>query len=339
MNRDLEHLQGQSALMQHIAEELLLEGHGLSSPGLAWGKAGIALALGRYGHRQGDAYLEERAVLLLEECLLYRGRDYSLAEGWSGIGLVLMALIEEEVLEADYHELLGEQHQQLEHLCRGALACEGRVAPLLWDWVEYLLRYEEAFPPSELATLRLALVEHIEETLLGLLSDRRGRLATRAQCPSGGALVQLLLRYLVHCQSCGREPHRGLLELYATAYWDGALPSSLPLGLLLARSPLGLDELAQLNQAAALEALAYEQQPTLGELLPLLALLDLKRPEEQELLQRCHQYLGLDLHSEETLSRLLPMGAPRPSYACGLAGLLLHLLALEAPNYTPYIIL
>lgn len=325
--------------MRRISEELLLEGISLSSPGLSSGRAGVALSLGLYSLAEADEYLQERSVEFVEECLLYQGEDYSLSQGWCGIALCLLRLIQAGLLEADYHELLGAQHQELERLCRQILGGNG-VISLAYDGALYLHHYAELFPSEQIYTLGEGLLQQMAEVLTGAILNRCGSIELRAQAGRGTELVRAMIRYLYACQVYGSDPSGELLQAYGRAYSMGALPSSLCLGLLLARSATSLEPLAQLNLEKGMEGIQYVSSPELGTILEVLNLLDPSSPKNLVLLHTCHQMIGIGTRVQESLLlRALPPRGSRHSYSSGLSGLLLHLLDLEHPGYSQHIII
>lgn len=94
-----------------LKEGLLLNGCSCVAPGLAQGKAGIALSLFAFARMTGDEQLEERAFCLMQQALVYGGKNINFQVGNPGVGFVLIHLIREHFIEADFDELFGEQHR------------------------------------------------------------------------------------------------------------------------------------------------------------------------------------------------------------------------------------
>lgn len=94
-----------------LIDFLLLNAYSCGSPGLANGKAGMSLALFEIAGKLNDEALEEHAFELLQEALIYSGKNISFGNGNAGIGFSLLYLVRNKLIEADYMELFGD-HQQ-----------------------------------------------------------------------------------------------------------------------------------------------------------------------------------------------------------------------------------
>ena len=94
------------ANIRKLIDYTLLNACSINSSGLYNGKAGIALALFEAARYLQDEYIEEQAFDLLQEALVSKTEDISFESGLSGIGYVLLHLIEGEFIEADFDEQL-----------------------------------------------------------------------------------------------------------------------------------------------------------------------------------------------------------------------------------------
>lgn len=83
----------------------------VNSAGLYNGKAGLSLALFEASKYLQDESVEEKAFNLLQEALVVKHSDLNFENGLSGIGHVLLYLIENEYIEADFDEIFGTQHE------------------------------------------------------------------------------------------------------------------------------------------------------------------------------------------------------------------------------------
>lgn len=81
--------------------------------GLYNGKAGLALSLFEVSRYLQDEEIENKAFGLLQESLLGRTKDCSFENGLSGIGYVLLYLMENGMVEADFEEMFGEKHEKI----------------------------------------------------------------------------------------------------------------------------------------------------------------------------------------------------------------------------------
>jgi hypothetical protein len=101
------------ANIRKLIDYTLLNACSINSSGLYNGKAGIALALFEAARYLQDEYIEEQAFDLLQEALVNKTEDISFESGLSGIGYVLLYLIENEFIEADFDELFEEQLEKI----------------------------------------------------------------------------------------------------------------------------------------------------------------------------------------------------------------------------------
>lgn len=91
-----------------LTDYILLNSCSTSSLGLYNGKAGMALALFEVAKSLQDEYIEEQASELLQESLLSKNDDIGFENGLSGIGYVLLYLIENNFVDANFEELFGD---------------------------------------------------------------------------------------------------------------------------------------------------------------------------------------------------------------------------------------
>jgi len=85
----------------------------VNSVGLYNGKAGISLSLFIASEFFQDEYMEEKAYNLLLESLVISSRDISFENGLSGIGYVLLYLIENKYLDAKFDEMFGKECEDI----------------------------------------------------------------------------------------------------------------------------------------------------------------------------------------------------------------------------------
>jgi len=91
-----------------LIDYILLNAYSVGSTGFYNGKAGLSLCLFEMARLRNDERLEEHAFELLQESLLTKNNDISFENGLSGIGFVLLYLINHHFIEADFHELFHE---------------------------------------------------------------------------------------------------------------------------------------------------------------------------------------------------------------------------------------
>lgn len=101
------------ANIRKLIDYTLLNACSVNSSGLYNGKAGISLALFVAARYLQDEYIEEQAFKLLQEALLSKADDISFENGLSGIGYVLLYIIENDFIEADFNELFSKQIEKI----------------------------------------------------------------------------------------------------------------------------------------------------------------------------------------------------------------------------------
>ena len=99
------------SLIHNLTNYLLLNAYSFRSNGLYNGKAGVSLCLFELSRHNNDEKVEEHALELLQESLALsdKTKDIYWEDGLSGIGFVLLYLIVNKFLDADFEELFGEQ--------------------------------------------------------------------------------------------------------------------------------------------------------------------------------------------------------------------------------------
>jgi hypothetical protein len=100
-------------IIRKLVDYILLNACSVSSSGLYNGKAGMALALFETARYLQDEYIEEQALNLLQEALLSKTDDIGFENGLSGIGYVLLYLIENDFIDADFEEIFGEKFKKI----------------------------------------------------------------------------------------------------------------------------------------------------------------------------------------------------------------------------------
>lgn len=154
-------------LIRKISDFVLLNAYSTESSGFYNGKAGISLALFEVSRLLKDEYLEEHAFELLQEALLYKGDDMSFASGYFGISFVLHYLVENDFVEADIDDLLGEQEQKIQLASREVIPISQLAVSTLSTCIDrlYLLRCASERNREEIEQLEAYLFSSSEEEL------------------------------------------------------------------------------------------------------------------------------------------------------------------------------
>lgn len=102
-----------NTIIRKLVDYSLLNAYSVNSSGFYNGKIGISLALFEAARYLNDDYIESQAFELLQEALLCKSEDISFENGLSGIGYVLIYLIENKFIDADFWELFAEKHKKI----------------------------------------------------------------------------------------------------------------------------------------------------------------------------------------------------------------------------------
>lgn len=314
-------------IASRLSDYLLLNAHCLSHSGLANGKAGVALAIGLLGKCTDDEYLQEQCINILEEALLYKGKDLSFDDGWAGICWALLILLKEEVLDADYLELVGEPHRAIEATLQNLPSRQSLSPSLILGLIRMLSEYQTLYPSSEICTIINDSREVLEarmQTILELwLSSSASK---RVEVVRASELIEMLVQYLQYCNGFPHTPNQKILSRYEGCFHTGQLPSDLRLGLLLERQ--GYRGVA-VEPNLSLGRKQFEYPSTLRNVLDVLEILRCINlsDERRELMLSLEESIGVSHKFDESkLIKHLKMGEQRVGYAYGIARLVTYLL-------------
>lgn len=108
--------------IRQIVDYALLNAFSVQSKGFSDGKAGLAVALFEVSRLLQDEYIEEQAFELLQEALLGISGELDFEHGEMGIGFVLLYLLQNGFLEADFEEIFGERLKRIVAVLEQAVA-------------------------------------------------------------------------------------------------------------------------------------------------------------------------------------------------------------------------
>lgn len=97
--------------VRKLVEFMLLNGYSLDRPGLVCGKAGVSLSLFEAARFLEDESIETYAFDLFKEVLAWNTEKYNFDSGKAGIAWTLLYLINNQLIDANYRELCGDEHQ------------------------------------------------------------------------------------------------------------------------------------------------------------------------------------------------------------------------------------
>lgn len=135
------------ATIRKLVDYVLINACSVNSTGLYNGKAGLALSLFEVARYLQDEYIEEQAFDLLQESLLTKNKNINFENGLSGVGYVLLYLIENKFVDADFEELFGEKIEKI--LVDIDKLKEKPVALLSFIRMTYFLASVKSFRPVD----------------------------------------------------------------------------------------------------------------------------------------------------------------------------------------------
>jgi GT2 family glycosyltransferase len=103
----------QESHIRKLTDYILLNVSSVNSSGLYNGKTGMVLALFEVANYLQDESIYNRAFDLLQKVLVTETEDIGFENGLSGIGYMLLYLIENEIIDADFEEIFGSQCEKI----------------------------------------------------------------------------------------------------------------------------------------------------------------------------------------------------------------------------------
>lgn len=103
----------QEQTIRKLTDYLLQRAGSVNSSGLYDGNAGLSLSLFEAARYLQDENIENKVFNLLQKALLTKNKDYHFENGLSGIGYVLLYLIENKFVDADFNEIYGKQYEKI----------------------------------------------------------------------------------------------------------------------------------------------------------------------------------------------------------------------------------
>ena len=313
-------------VINKFTDFLLLNANSVNSIGLYNGKAGISLCLFELAQYINDETLEELAFELLQEILALSSRNEKInfEGGLSGVGFVLLYLIQNQKIDADYGELFGEQNH--------------KIISRLQEQKDYSIK-DLAF----VIFLEL-LANSTNEEVINILIDRiligAGELLSKKlkiinSIDSGVVKLRVLNdldSYLKMLVLCRKSPRTELINRYAELYEKGKVASRFSTGYYLEK--LVLDENIRNTAQTIKENAVQNMHPdslTLSQSINLLYLLN----QENHCYQKQIELLEQDLFDfdnpdyEKNMIRLIRNQGLFAGYSSGITRLLLYWIYRE----------
>lgn len=220
-------------IIRKIVDHILLNACSVNLSGLYNGKAGMALALFESARYLQDEYINEQAVNLLQEALLTKTENVGFEDGLGGIGYVLLYLMHENLVDIDFGDLFGEQHDRI------LVYAESVKEP------SCLIRLNYYLTEIKLLTLANSKVERVIKAIFkafefNLYSQFRESKIIHSPCNKTILLskFECYLKTICDCNYAGYS--HSLLQGYAELYRSGRIKSSFSVAYYLEK--LGLSD-------------------------------------------------------------------------------------------------
>lgn len=130
-------------IIKNLTDYVMFNASSSPTSGLYEGKAGHALCLFEMARFLNDDYLEEFSSVCLQEALVSKTDRIDFGFGQSGIGYVLLYLIHNQFIRADFHELFGIKQSQIFSVIRLA-----HDPSLLISLIPFLVAYSKQYPQN-----------------------------------------------------------------------------------------------------------------------------------------------------------------------------------------------
>lgn len=302
-------------IIRKIVDYILLNACSVNSSGLYNGKAGIAWALFETARFLQDEYIEEQAFELLKEALISKTDDMGFENGLSGIGYVLLYLIKNDFIDADFDELFGEQLEKI--LTNFEKLKENPNTVLNAIKLNYFLNVVKPYRPS---------YKRIDEMIKSIFEANELYFAIQFfdfkdihYINNKTSVLSKFETYLKTIYDCGYADYsRAVLNDYADLYRSGRVKSSYKAAYYLEK----LDKTGKYN-----DVIITNKQYAISDNVKNLSL---RNCIELSQLTDNDKYLSLFLTEEEkkiekAILKLIPPGVFTAGYEQGVSRLLIYL--------------
>lgn len=218
------------ASIRQIVDCILLNACSVNSSGLYNGKAGMALALFEAARYLKDEYIEEQAFDLLQEALVTKTKDISFEDGLGGIGYVLLSLMHNDFIDADFEDLFGEQHEKV-LACLEELKKNSKIAPNTIRLIYYLTEVRRVFPANlKIKEFIKTIFETVEQNLVSQFSSFRNLNSSNNKIV---VLTQFECYLKTVCKCNYADYLHSLINDYVELYREGRIKSSFSIAYYL----------------------------------------------------------------------------------------------------------
>jgi hypothetical protein len=220
----------QNSSIRKLADYILLNACSVSSSGLYNGKAGMALALFEVGNYLKNEYIYDQAFDLFQEALLTKNSDIGFENGLSGVGYVLLYLIENRFIDVDFEEMFGENRAKIEIglITSDNMLSNGQLAQY-FRAVYYLCMVDKKGINQKSKLLAESILKETDK----LLVERFLALEKNSATHSNMDMLNSLELYLKVVDFYSLTPSPELLEKYTNLYRQNRFLSNFAIGCYL----------------------------------------------------------------------------------------------------------
>ncbi|MDD2283949.1 MAG: hypothetical protein PHQ11_00910 [Paludibacter sp.] len=247
--------------IRKLVDCILLNACSVNSSGLYNGKAGMSLALFEAARFLQDEYIEEQAFDLLQEALISKTDDISFENGLSGIGYVLLYLIKNEFLDAEFNELFSSNHFKIENELRKINNKRNSYRSFSFlTSINYLnlLTEHDAYNESSIQN-----INWLSEKSSLYLFDNIKKIQHGEFVIPKLEILNLLEQYLKIVNCYHLTPNIELLQLYSDLFIENKFISNFHIGHYLSKIGEGVDNkkivfAGEENKRRSIKNISYE---------------------------------------------------------------------------------
>ncbi len=318
------HLCSYSLIIKKLLEAVLLNAGAIDSINLNTGKLGLSLCLFEVAKCVNDELVEDTAFNLLQEVLALRQKGKKVKP--MEIGFVLLYLIENRLIEADFDELFKEDTERL----LSAIRALSPYSEVYLDFIPFLSLLWKL--KKESATRQLA-VEILDGSVLSLEHQFNRMQTTRTT--SDIQKWESSFEHYLKASSLVDDYTIPLstLEYYVALYQQGRIPNRFATGFYIEKfvpNNKKLHSFGKMIQEYAVQN-TYPDIQTLDQRVNLLYLLKQKESIYKTQIEQLESALFDcdDSMYEKQIARMIPLTQSIIGYEAGIARLLLYWIYAE----------
>jgi hypothetical protein len=312
-----------NTFIKGLADYILLNAYSVRSAGLYDGKSGISLCLFETAYYLNEDDLAEKAFDLLQESIVIADNSYDLGfeNGLTGIGFIILYLIENKFIDADFHELFERQFSRIQEGMKeksDASSFFDIRALLFWDKysrnqksVEYREMIDKRFRDEEIALMKLLQA-----------FDNIRNVVDRSR------IIQSFITYVKICWLCKRQASTDLVLQYFRLYRKNRITYNFTTCFILdsAIKPYDADWSITVSRMRELYVATTSYSSFLYQRIETLVGFYSDYAKNLEFISRLEKEIINDVEPdyEKRIIQRIPIGRLIAGYGFGIARLLLY---------------